>query len=111
MPPKKRGLDVIDLISSEGENSSAPPPSKRPAVNRGPSSGQSTGARVAGSQPYNTQRTASSSSFAGPSSQHVYYDRDDADLIDLTQAPDGPARELYGNLGMDSGPYLGYYVI
>ncbi|KAK2763465.1 snf2 family helicase [Colletotrichum kahawae] len=99
MPPKKRGLDVIDLISSEGENSPAPPPSKRPAVNRGPSLGQSTGARVAGSQPYNTQRTASSSSFAGPSSQNVYYDRDnDADLIDLTQAPDGPARELYGNL-------------
>ncbi|KAF5506564.1 putative SWI/SNF-related matrix-associated actin-dependent regulator of chromatin subfamily A member 3-like 1 [Colletotrichum siamense] len=98
MPPKKRGLDVIDLISSEGETSSAPPPSKRPAVNRGPSLGQSSGARVAGSQPYNTQRTASSSSFAGPSSQNVYYDRDDADLIDLTQAPDGPARELYGNL-------------
>ncbi|KAF9881739.1 hypothetical protein CkaCkLH20_00885 [Colletotrichum karsti] len=98
MPPKKRGIEVVDLISSEAEGS-APPPSKRTAGNRAVSLGQSNGARGSGRQPFNTQNSASSSSFAGASSQDAsFYDRDDTELIDLTQAPDGPQLELYGNL-------------
>ncbi|TIC99540.1 Helicase-like transcription factor [Colletotrichum higginsianum] len=96
MPPQKRGLPVIDLVSSDDD--SAPRPSKRVSGNRSVSLGSQTGARAFRGAPSNTQPFASFGAIPGSSSQpHTYYDTDE-ELIDLTQAPDGPPRELYGTL-------------
>ncbi|KAJ0162501.1 Helicase-like transcription factor [Colletotrichum tanaceti] len=96
MPPGKRGLPVIDLVSSDDD--SAPRPSKRVSGNRAVSLGSQAGARAFRAAPSNTQPFASFGAIPGSSSQpHTYYDTDE-ELIDLTQAPDGPPRELYGTL-------------
>ncbi|KAK7449093.1 SNF2 family domain-containing protein [Colletotrichum acutatum] len=94
MPPKKRSIAVIDLVSSDGEDGSAQRPSKRPAGHRlGPSPASG---RVYGNIPSNSQSRLSSGALA-PRSSTQSTDNDD-DLVDLTQAPDGPPRELYGIL-------------
>ncbi|KAJ3944464.1 uncharacterized protein N0V96_005996 [Colletotrichum fioriniae] len=94
MPPKKRSIAVIDLVSSDGEDGSAQRPSKRPAGHRlGPSPASG---RIYGTTPSSSQPRLSSGALA-PRSSTQSADYDD-DLVDLTQAPDGPPRELYGYL-------------
>ncbi|KAF6820228.1 rad5-like protein (SNF2 family domain-containing protein) [Colletotrichum sojae] len=99
MPPRrKRGPPpVVDLVSSEADDS-APPPSKKISGPRAVSFGQhDADNRRAG--PSGSAQAASSSAHAGASFQNASSDEaDEPELFDLTQAPDGPARELYGNL-------------
>ncbi|KAK2040137.1 SNF2 family domain-containing protein [Colletotrichum somersetense] len=98
MPPKKRGPPVIDLVSSDSDGDSAPRPTKRASGNRSVTLSGQAGARGVGNVRFNAQPAVSSGVITGPSSQaHTYYDTDE-ELIDLTQAPDGPPRELYGTL-------------
>lgn len=107
MPPKKRSIAVIDLVSSDGEDSSAQRPSKRPAGHRlGPSPASG---RVYGNTPSSSQPRLSSGALA-PRSSTQSTDNDD-DLVDLTQAPDGPPRELYGILGTAFGRFVGFCLI
>lgn len=98
MPPKKRAHAVIDLVSSDSDDS-APRPSKRTPGDRSGFLAGHNGARGFGGATPNTQRTASSVVIPGQSSQYSSFNEADDDLIDLTQAPDGPPRELYGTLG------------
>ncbi|GKT59324.1 Rad5-like protein [Colletotrichum tofieldiae] len=101
MPPKKRGPPVIDLVSSDSDDNSASRPSKRASGNRSVTLSGQTGVRFAANPRQNTQPVVNSGAIPGPSSQpHTYYDTDE-ELIDLTQAPDGPPRELYGTLGIE----------
>lgn len=86
----KRGPPVIDLVSSEIDEA-GPPPSKKISGPRAVSFAQN-GAGNHGAGP--------SSAHTAASSQNATSDEvDEPDLFDLTQAPDGPARKLYGNLG------------
>ncbi|GKT47272.1 uncharacterized protein ColSpa_07453 [Colletotrichum spaethianum] len=101
MPPKKRGPPVIDLVSSDSDDNVASRPIKRAAGNRLVTLSGQTGAQIVGNPRSNTQPAVSFGVIPGPSSQpHTYYDTDE-ELIDLTQAPDGPPRELYGTLGIE----------
>jgi hypothetical protein len=96
MPPRKRkqpvgGPEFIDLTADN--NVPAPQPKSRRVS--GPSSSQASASQRA-SQP------SSSFSHQPPSQRSlaVSYQEDEPEQIDLTQADDGPAFELYGSLGM-----------
>ncbi|OLN88164.1 Helicase-like transcription factor [Colletotrichum chlorophyti] len=99
MPPRKRDIDVIDLISSDSDDAASRPGKRVATSNRTGCPGR-VSARVSGITPSNPQRSVGASAIPGPASQRFpsSYTEADDDLIDLTQAPDGPLRELYGTL-------------
>ncbi|KAK1598293.1 SNF2 family domain-containing protein [Colletotrichum navitas] len=98
MPPKKRGPPVIDLVSSDSDGDSTPRPTKRASGSRPVTLSGHAGVGGVGNARFNIQPVVNPGVITGPSSQaHTYYDTDE-ELVDLTQAPDGPPRELYGTL-------------
>ncbi|TEA20776.1 Helicase-like transcription factor [Colletotrichum sidae] len=88
MPPKKRALGVIDLVS-DGDGPSSRPKKRQAGRHSGPP-------RYPDS--YEGPPDSFTNFPASSQTRQTANQDDDDDLIDLTQAPDGPLRELYGSL-------------